>query len=191
MRKGFSPSQRPALNDYLALAWAAHCRHEGLAESIGARCLKKRCQEKGCAFCTWYEDTLEGATGHRSSTECNAGTDFEAFMAALEEIHCESYEWQMRKFGGPLRRILHAVHAVSPGFEMDEEYLRRIATNALRGHGAAVEWVMPELHQLAPRELLMVKHAAVAYVRGKVERGEAPKVKAAAVEEVEAGDDPF
>ena len=180
-RKGFSGAQyasqpgRPGLTEYLSLAWGAHCRCEGIPEALGARCLRKRCKAADCAYCTWYEDTLEAATGHRSTTECNAGRDFDFFMAALEEIHGEGIDWQIRKFHGDANRILHAIRRVSADAAIDEEYLQKIATNALREHDTPVEWVMPELHLLAPRELVVVKNAALAYVRGKVTRGEAVK----------------
>jgi hypothetical protein len=190
-RKGFSPAQRPELNAYLALAWVAHCRRERLDQVIGARCLRKRCEEAGCVYCTWYEDMLEAATGHRSSKECNAGRDFEWFMADLEEVHGQDIKWQMKKFGGDARRILHAIEQVSAGAAISEEYLRKIATNALREHDTPVEWVMPELHLLAPRELVLVKNAVLAHVRAKVARGELLDMPVRTVAAAVNEEDPF
>ena len=151
----FTLAQQPELREAIALAWAAHCRHAGLAPEEGTRCLRKRCKEEGCRFCGWYEHHLEAATGYRSTTECDDGRDYERFMARLEEIHCESAKWGIRMRGGDARRLLFTLGKRCRGHGMDEIYLRRIAAKVCRLPG------MPELHELDAGQMRDVRAAAL------------------------------
>jgi hypothetical protein len=155
----FTRAQQPELRAYLGLAWQAHCQAEGI--DAGGRCRgSKRCG--ACAYCAWYEEVLEGATGHRSTTECNAGRDYDRFMRDLEAIHGQSIKWQMRAFGGDARRILHQIGEVCAEHGIDEDYLRAVAR---RGFGPTAE-----LHLLEAGQLLVVLGEVKRHVRRQAKR---------------------
>lgn len=126
----FTGRQQPELREYLALAWNAHCTGLGVvAEAV--KCLRgKRC--RACAFCTWYEDTLEAATGNRSTTDCNAWRDYDYFMRELELIHRQAIKWQMKAANGDVRRLLHGVCEIAAGRQFGEPFLRGLAMKALK-----------------------------------------------------------
>jgi len=151
-RLGFTGAQQPELRVFLGLAWA---RQPGAVEAPAPKCLRgKRC--KGCEFCAWYEAVLEGATGKTSTTECNAGRDYEDFMAALEEIHGEGVKWCLKAGGaGDAGRILHELDALAGGESgWTEQDLRAIARQMRQGEE------LPELGSLSERELITVRRAA-------------------------------
>jgi hypothetical protein len=157
---GFVRGQQPELREYLALAWNAHCDREGVEKA--AKCLKgKRCGE--CGYCQWYGDVLEAATGHRSTTECDAGRDYDFFMRDLEEIHGMSLKWSLRAFRGDAKRILHDVQKLCADNLISEEYLQRIGATKLKLAR------LPELHLLTKEQLATIRIAVKQHVtRGLV-----------------------
>ncbi len=165
----FSRAQQPELRASLAWAWAAHCRADGLAEAIGSQCLRKRCGQAGCDYCSWYEAVLEGATGQRSSTLCNAGRDYDFFMRDLEVIHGRSIRWQMKAFGGDANRILHGLREVSDEHGLDEDYLRGVARRMLKRDD------LPELHTLSREVLIEILGEVKRFVRRRLKRGPEPE----------------
>lgn len=101
----FTPAQQPALRALLALAWERHATEEGIAGPV-PRCVKRaRCG--ACAYCRWYEQTLFAATGRTSTTECNAGRDYDRFMRELEIVAQAGIVWQMKCYEGDSTRLLH------------------------------------------------------------------------------------
>jgi len=186
----FSRSQQPELRTALALAWAAHCRTQGLAPEEGARCLRKRCKLEGCRFCGWYEHHLEAATGFRSTTECDDGRDYERFMARLEEIHRESAKWGLRMRSGDARRLLYSLGKRCKGHGMDEIYLRRIAAKVCGLPG------LPFLHELDAGQMRDVRAAAMRTGAVRVTQGESAQCSVLSEDEepaaeVEPADCPF
>lgn len=154
----FSGSQQPELRGYLTLAWST--RVQSIGGEATPKCLKgKRCQT--CAFCLWYGDVLEAATGYRSTTECNAGRDYDAFMSALEEIHGQSIKWKMRLYSGDARRMMHELQR-DLGAEalteagVDEGYLKRALQ---RGFGTREPWKVPHA------DLIVILGEVKRYVR--------------------------
>ncbi len=174
----FSRPQQPELRTYITLAWSAHCRAEGREDF---RCSSsKRCG--ACAYCGWYEAVLDKATGHRSTTDCDAGRDYDCFMAALEEIHGQSIKWKMRLFTGDVRRMMHELRksvgtAALTAAGVDEEYLKR----ALRhGFGTREPWTVPKA------DLIVILGEVKRYVRRHKSGQE--KELAPAVAEDDSGD---
>ena len=167
--RGFTPAQRPRLNAALAAAWAAHCaREDAGAESRAPRCARgARCKSPACEYCAWYVATLEAATGHTSTTECNAGRDYDHFLAALEVIAGDGIASQLARDGGDAKRILHAVAQIWPGHDLDERYLRGIAAT-MRG-GRTEDAGLPALAELTDAELRAVRIAAVNHARRKAD----------------------
>lgn len=161
----FSRAQQPELREYLRLAWAAHCRHEGM--DAEERCRGSRCGQ--CDYCAWYEDLLEGATGHRSTTACNAGRDYDFFMRDLEAVHGESIKWQMRAFRGDATRMLHELRSLGDEHELDEEYLRGVARQMLRTEE------LPELHTLSREVLVRILGEVKRFVRRRLKRAAEPQ----------------
>jgi hypothetical protein len=80
-------------------------------------------------------------------------------MAHFESLAGDSIYWQMRTFNGNARRILHQIDQISREHDIDEDYLRSIAKQALQTE------YKPELHTLPPETLLTVLNAARVYVR--------------------------
>lgn len=162
----FSRGQQPELRAYIAQAWAAHCHHVGADEGRGKRCLRKRCKDRdGCDFCAWYEDTLEGATGHLSTTACNAGRDYDFFMRDLEIIHAQTIKWQLRAFQGDGVRMLHEIRALSAAHGMDEDYLRAVARRMFQRED------LPELHTLPREALITILGEVKRHLRRAMKRG--------------------
>lgn len=157
----FSRAQQPELRQLVGLAWVAHCRAEGIKPADRCRG-SKRCGE--CAFCAWYEGELEAATGHRSTTDCNAGRDYDFAMAQFEEIWGGSIKWQMKKYSGDAKRILHELQGVAGGHQVDEDYLRAAAKRSLRMA------VAPELHTLSRERLIMVMGEVKRHLRRRAKR---------------------
>jgi hypothetical protein len=152
-RGGFSRGQQPELRRYLALAWAEVC---GAAQRpVEARCAKgKRCGDAaGCAYCAWYESVLVGATGHKSTTACNATEDYERLMGALEEIHGTAIVWQVKRDGGNVRRLEWLLGDALPGRRFSLGVIRGVARRALRLERA------PDLERLTKEERQTVLEA--------------------------------
>lgn len=139
----FSRRQQPEFRALLALAWAKHCSLTGATGKMDR---------------TWYEDTLEAATGHRSTTDCNAGRDYDAVMAEFEAIAGTGIRWGLKLHGGDAKRLAHNIREICEDHSIDEGYMRRIARKALRiDH-------LPELLQLDRAQLLTVLRACKQHV---------------------------
>lgn len=161
----FSSYQQPELRSYLALAWAA--RLKTTPGEAAPRCLKgKRCGV--CDFCGWYGDVLEAATGYRSTTQCNAGRDYDLFMAALEEIHRGSTKWNFRIFSGDVKRMLHELRkdlgaAALAKARVDERYLTEAVRHGFQGRQP---W------EVSRDELIIVLGEVKRHVRRRVRQAE-------------------
>lgn len=110
---------------------------------------------------TWYEEHLERATGHRTTTDCGAGRPFERACAHFEELAENGIEAQRRLLDGDLRRIRFALQRTDPEFlrgTTDQDlhaWLRGIAKQAT---GAPD---FPELWTLTDAQIATVTRAAV------------------------------
>lgn len=153
----FSRRQQPEFRKLVALAWAAHCRLTGAAGKM----------DRG-----WYEDTLEAATGYRSTSECNAGRDYDAAMAEFEAIAGTGVKWGLKLHGGDAKRIAHNIRQICEDHDIDEGYMRRVARKALRLD------TLPELLQLDREQLLVILRACKQHVTRNLiaERKHEPQV---------------
>jgi len=116
----FSRAQQPEFRKLLALAWARHCAAEGIVP-VPAK------HDRG-----WYEQELFAAVRKTSTTECNAGRDYDLVMAHFEALARAGIKWQMRVHNGDGRRLLHELRAavgedVLDAHGVDEAYLLRVA----------------------------------------------------------------
>lgn len=157
----FSRAQQPGFRDMLNAAWAVVCREWPAA----MRCKGKRCGE--CHFCAWYEGELLEATGHSSTTECNAGRDYDFAMAHFEAIAGAGIIWQMRVHTGDAKRILFQLGEVKADHGLDEAYLRACAKRALKAATA------PELSTLSKPQLVLILGEVKRSLRRAVKREEA------------------
>lgn len=131
----FSRSQQPEFRGLVAAAWQAHCK----ATATDLKSPGKR---------AWYEAELFAAVSHYSTTECNAGRDYDFAMAHFEELAEAGIKWQLRKYSGDAIRILWELRTVAMDHDIDEIYLRGVARRMLKSD------TFPELH-LLPREQLI------------------------------------
>lgn len=145
----FSRAQQPEFRLLVAKAWREHCREHGLD------CTPKPDR-------AWYETELQLATGKSSTSDCNAGSDYEAAMSHFEALSGDGIKWQMRQFRGPANRIEHALKKLCADHEIAEDYMQRIARHSLR-----VE-ELPELHKLSKEQLLTILRACKQYVTRKL-----------------------
>lgn len=156
----FTRGQQPEFRTLLERAWQTSCELDSSLDQ-GARCRKsKRCGE--CCYCLWYVGLLESSTGHRSTTDCNAGRDYDFVMRALEAIIGDSIKWHMKAAGGDANRIRHELRALSEKHEIDDRYMQRIAKQALRLDSA------PALENMKPEQLVTVLIACKQHVTRKL-----------------------
>jgi hypothetical protein len=101
----------------------------------------------------WYERELAAATGKKSSEQCNAGKDFEKAMAHFEAIAGDSIEWQLKLYTGDARRILHEIRDLVRHHDLDEDYARGIARQALKLDA------LPDITELDAKDLVVVLRA--------------------------------
>lgn len=144
---GFSRAQHGLFRPLVIKAWQVHCK----ANAMNARDL--------AAKNAWYREELRTASGKTSSADLDQTRAFEKVMAHFEAIAGDSIHWQMRLFRGNARRILHQINQISREHDLDEDYLRAIAKQALQTD------FTPELHDLRPETLLTILNAARVYVR--------------------------
>lgn len=115
----FSRAQQPEWQELIAAAWRAHCTHEGIE-------LTKKPDR------SWYEQELFLATGQTSTSDCNAGRDYDLAMAHFEGLAGVGIKWQMRVHSGDAKRLLHELRAEVDAHDIDEDYLRGVARRRLR-----------------------------------------------------------
>lgn len=125
----FTRGQQPEFRTLLNRAWPKASEFDPSLD-VGDRCKAKRCGE--CSFCRWYEELLFAATGHRSTTDCNAGRDYEFVMRALEAIIGDSIKWHLKAAGGDANRIRHELRSLCTDHEISDSYMQRIARQALK-----------------------------------------------------------
>ena len=138
---GFSRAQQPEFRKLLAAAWARHCADEGIVPAKPAR--------------EWYEQELFAAVRVTSTTECNAGRDYDLVMAHFEALARAEIKWQMRVHSGDGKRLLHELRAVVGEDDLeahgvDEDYLRAVAQRELR-----LDY-RPELSALSREQCIVV-----------------------------------
>lgn len=155
----FSRAQQPAFRAMVKEAWMAVGRAV-LQDQEGAL---KSTPDRG-----WYEQELCFATGCTSSTECDAGHDYDFAMAHFEELGGAGIKWQMKVKNGDAKRLIYNVQKIARGFDCDETYLRGIARQAL---GTAH---LPALDKLTPAQRVTVLRAVKMEVRRLKDRGAEP-----------------
>jgi len=147
----FSRAQQPAFRKLVKAAWVAVCKAEGRA----ATAAPDR---------SWYEQELFYATDQTSTTELNAGRDYDLAMAHFEGLAGASIEWQMRVHSGDAKRLFHTLAEVTREHDIDEDYLRAIARRMLR-----VDY-LPALADLTRPQLILILGEVKRYVRRRLKR---------------------
>ena len=113
---GFTPRQQPAFRRLIAEA-AAFCGIDRKAQN----------------YRPWYEAALERAVGKTSTTECDAGSDYDWVMAQFEAMSGAGIKWQLRAASGDAKRMLHEIRKTCGArADVDEAYMLRIGAQALR-----------------------------------------------------------
>ncbi len=162
----FSRAQQPELRKLLSQAWPAHCREVEGDEADKCR-TSSRCGR--CGYCSWYEQLLFTETGHTSSTDCNAGRDYDLVMAELERIARAGIKWQMKVHRGDATRLLHQLREAVGEYAdaVDEDYLRAVAQNGLQLAEP------PELRLLTREQLIIILGEVKRSLRRKKKNDEA------------------
>lgn len=143
---GFSRAQQPEFRALVAAAWLAYCRQENLPLTLKL----DRC---------WYERELFFATGHSSTSDCNAGRDYDRAMAHFEGVAGTGIRWQMKIHTGDSKRLLYELQKAVGEHEIDEDYLRAVARRMLKLDR------MPELSKLTRDQLVMILGEVKRYIR--------------------------
>lgn len=156
----FSRAQQPEFRALVFAAWTAHCRHEGLALSV------KPDRE-------WYEQELFIATRHTSTSDCNAGRDYDLAMARFEELAGTGIKWQMKVHHGDANRMLHDLgeefgEEALKRHRVNEDYLRATARQSLR-----LDY-LPELSKLSRKQCVLVLGEVKRWLRRAIKRDAAP-----------------
>lgn len=148
----FSRAQQPEFRKLVKAAWLEHCRAENAVAADKA------------AERTWYEAQLFEATGAGSSSDCNAGRDYDRAMAHFEAVAGAEVKWNLRIFDGDAKRILHGIREVSEEHALDQDYLRGVAKRMLRRDD------LPELHTLSREVLIRILGEVKRFVRRGLKR---------------------
>jgi hypothetical protein len=159
----FSKKQQGYYRPMVASAWERHCQMNGIRPAPPFADDDERCR-------TWYEDELENATGKRTSKDCDMKRDFEEAMAHFESIVGEGTYWFERLYGADARRIAHNIRELCQEFDVDEDYMRRIARRAA---GLGFEDPLPELHLFTYDQLRTIMGELKRFLR----RGGRPHVR--------------
>lgn len=157
----FSRAQQPEFRKLVAAAWQQHVRETGATKA----------QERA-----WYEAELWEATGHDSTTDCNAGRDYDLACAHFEALAGVSIRWQMKVHSGDATRIIWHLDEITRKHGIDAPYLRGIARQALRCEE------LPELADLPREQLIQILGETKRFVRRRKHRAEVsaePPVEAA------------
>ncbi len=140
----FSRPQQSQYRQFVRHAWLQHCRDEQLPIAPMDR--------------DWYEAELVVATGHRTTSECNAGRDYDHAMAHFEALARAGVKWQLKLSRGDAIRLAHNIREVCANHDLDEDFMRGIARQALRLD------TLPELVKLSPDDLMIVLRACKQHV---------------------------
>lgn len=143
----FSRAQQPAWQAMIKRAWAAHCLAEGI-NPVPPKWDRD-----------WYEQELYYAVKTTSTSDCNAGRDYDLAMAHFESIAGESIKWQMRVHSGDARRLLHELSEITEDHGIDEDYLRGVARQMLKVDH------LPELSKLTKPQLVLILGEVKRHVR--------------------------
>jgi hypothetical protein len=149
---GFSKGQQPEFRMLVKAAWRAYALQESLDPGTKP--------DRG-----WYERELEFATGRSSTTECNAGRDYDLAMAHFEGVAGTGIKWQMKVHTGDAKRLLYELQKAVGEHDIDEDYLRGIARRMLRLER------LPALETLTRDELIRILGEVKRYIRRRLKRG--------------------
>jgi hypothetical protein len=146
---GFSRGQQPEFRKLIATA-AKYCGVD----------------PKGAEYRAWYEAALFNAVRKTSTTECNAGRDYDFVMAEFEVLGQSGIKWQRKAATGDANRMVHEIRRTcGAASDVDESYMLRIGAQALGLDRC------PPLHRLAPEQLQTILVACKQHVtRGQVAR---------------------
>lgn len=92
-RRGFSRQQQGWFRPLVARAWELKC------EELGHAANDKAFRD------AWYQGELAVATGHRTSSDCDGGRDFERACAHFEALIGEEFRWQLQLEQGDEKRL--------------------------------------------------------------------------------------
>jgi hypothetical protein len=95
----------------------------------------------------WIRTELHEWCGVWSTNELNPHEDFEFVMARLEEMIGGDIYWQMRYKNGSARRLIHRLTQICRERDIDEDYARGVARNAL-----GLE-TLPLFEEMSPKQL--------------------------------------
>jgi hypothetical protein len=128
---GFSRAQQPLWQALKAAAWLARCKREGWPLTL------KIDRD-------WYEQELFHATGKTSSTDCDAGRDYNLAMAHFEGLAGTGIRWQMRLYDQDVKRMMQVLRSDFRESDLkvagvNEEYVLRCIRN---GFGSKKPWQM-------------------------------------------------
>jgi hypothetical protein len=149
---GFTRGQQPEFRVLVKQAWGVHCRTEGI-------------DSKDSSHRAWYEGELLFATGHDSTTSCNAGRDYDRAMAHFEALAMAGIKWQMKIHTGDANRILFQLQEITDEHGIDADYLRGVARQMLRREE------LPELHRLTRDQLILILGEVKRHVRRRKNSG--------------------
>jgi hypothetical protein len=123
---------------------------------------------KGSEYRKWYEMALFNAVRKTSTTDCNAGRDYDFVMAEFEVLGQSGIKWQRKAATGDAVRMLHEIRKTcGSAADVDESYMLGIGARAL------CMPLCPPLHKLSREQLETILVACKQQVtREKVARGE-------------------
>lgn len=98
----------------------------------------------------WRKARLLEWFGTESTKELSPTDDFEFAMMKFEEIAGGGIRWRMKYASGPARRWTHKIRATCAELDLEEDYARRIARQALKLP------TLPLFEELSPRQLQTV-----------------------------------
>jgi hypothetical protein len=151
-----SRAQQSLYRPMVALAWAAHCRDNGIdPQGEFGRALHR----------PWYESELAAAAGVSSTRELDTKRGFEAAMAHFETLAGSGHYWLDRLHGADARRLLHTIRANVGRWAADglaEPYLAAVAR---RVAGAPDGDPAPDLAELSYAQLRIVAGEITRHLR--------------------------
>lgn len=146
-KMSFSRAQQPAWQTMIRAAWNAHCLHESIAP-VPAKWDR-----------SWYEQELYYAVKKTSTSDCNAGRDYDRAMAHFEALAGVGIKWQMKLHSGDAVRLLHELREAVGDYDIDEDYLRGVAQRMLKLE------VLPALETLKREQLILILGEVKRYIR--------------------------
>lgn len=154
----FSKNQQPEFRTLVFAAWAAECKRDG--RQVTAKPDRD-----------WYEQALYRAVRKTSTTECDAGHDYDFVMAHFEALAGVSIKWQMRVYSGDVKRILWWLQKDCGDADLrrlgvNEDYLLRMVRS---GYGQKKPWelekeerqtILGEVKRWVRRDMAHARHIA-------------------------------